>query len=325
MFKSNNSIIAQDDNGNEDSAVVERVRLVGPRVALKFLVSNNLAGAVIGKAGQNVSSLQEETGARVKVSLATDLYPGTQERVILVTGAESTVIHASSLIVDRALEVEPARNDGSITIKILVPAPACGLLIGKGGAHIKSLSEESGARVRLSPKSESVYTAERVMIITGVGEDCSKCISLVIGKLLEDATVGTYQNMTTSYSRFNAEVSLAAAAGALAGGSGGPDGVTATTTIHMEVPDDMVGNLLGKRGATIAEIQSLSGAKVTVTPRGEYVAGTTNRIVSITGSFQSAQMAQFFLNNKLKSQAGRASASAEKREKEREREREEDA
>ena len=44
---------------------------------------------------------------------------------------------------------------------------------------------------------------------------------------------------------------------------------------------------------------SLPLSIITITYRGEYIAGTTNRSVTITGATQSAQMAQFFINNKL--------------------------
>lgn len=303
MFKSSkeisNEVVDEEEHGQQQSTAS-----VGPRVALKFLVTNNLAGAIIGEGGQHISTLQEETGCRIRVALSTDVFPGTQERVVLITGTESRVVYASSRIIERAVEVEPQRTDGTITVKILIPALASGLIIGKGGANMKILTEESGARLHLNPKNEATFTSERVMTITGTYETSSKCITLVITKLLEDATVGTYQNMTTSYSRLNAEAAMGMGMAAMpmmgVGRGMSPDSFTATTTIHMEVPDELIGNILGKRGATIAEIQSLSGAKVSVSPRGEFVAGTTNRIVSIVGTFQSAQMAQFFINNKLK-------------------------
>lgn len=293
-----------EDEDKDGEGTTQRV--VGPRVALKFLVSNNLAGALIGKGGAAVNLLQQETGARVKVSQSADLYPGTQERVVLVTGAESTVIYASSRICDRASEIEQNRPDGVVSIKILIPAAACGLLIGRAGAHIKLLSEESGARVRLSPKQEATFTLERVMIITGNVEECSKCISLVIGKLLEDATVGTYHNMSTSYSRvlpmFHQQMAVSHDMMGLGHEHNGvSDTISASTTITMSIADHLIGNILGKKGQTIAEIQSLSGAKVSVSPRGEFLPGTTNRSITISGSMTSAQMAQFFINNKLSS------------------------
>ena len=65
--------IRETQNGNS------RLLNVGPRVALKFLVSNNLAGALIGKGGASVNALQNETGARIKIALSSDIFPGTQE------------------------------------------------------------------------------------------------------------------------------------------------------------------------------------------------------------------------------------------------------
>ncbi len=47
------------------------------------------------------------------------------------------------------------------------------------------------------------------------------------------------------------------------------------------------------------EIISLSGAKVVVSPRGEYVEGTTNRLVTITGSPTAAQTAHLFITQRL--------------------------
>lgn len=47
------------------------------------------------------------------------------------------------------------------------------------------------------------------------------------------------------------------------------------------------------------EIMSLSGAKVVVSPRGEFAEGTTNRVVTITGSPSCAQTAHVFVTQKL--------------------------
>lgn len=294
------NILTGENGDDEDQNTSSAPRVVGPKVALKFLVSNNLAGALIGRGGSGMTVLQTETGAKIKVSQNTDVYPGTQDRVVLVTGAESTVIFASSLIVDKSLEIEPGRTDPtSVTVKILIPSAASGLMIGRGGAHIKSLSDESGARVRLSPKEAGVLTMERVMTITGPAEACTKCISLVVGKLLEDATVGTYHNMSTSYTRALPIFQMSNGYEGSGGGIAGSETVSASTTITMAIPDSVIGNVLGKKGAGITEIQALSGAKVKISPRGEYIAGTTNRSVTITGATQSAQMAQFFINNKL--------------------------
>lgn len=42
----------------------------------KILVPSVAAGAIIGKGGETIAQLQKEAGARVKMSKATDFYPG---------------------------------------------------------------------------------------------------------------------------------------------------------------------------------------------------------------------------------------------------------
>ncbi|VDK72588.1 unnamed protein product [Onchocerca ochengi] len=52
--------------------------------------------------------------------------------------------------------------------------------------------------------------------------------------------------------------------------------------IDLEIPDTIVGAILGPRAKTLAEIQHLSGCKVEVHKRGT-AAGQGNRLVSLTG------------------------------------------
>lgn len=46
------------------------------------------------------------------------------------------------------------------------------------------------------------------------------------------------------------------------------DEETVDTTITLAVPDELIGNILGKQGSTMREIISLSGANVVVSKRG---------------------------------------------------------
>ena len=51
--------------------------------------------------------------------------------------------------------------------------------------------------------------------------------------------------------------------------------------------------MVGKGGKTIHDIQYKSGATVTISGKGEYLPGTTNRVITIVGPTQAAQVAQF--------------------------------
>lgn len=76
--------------------------------------------------------------------------------------------------------------------------------------------------------------------------------------------------------------------------------LSATTKIEMSVPDAYIGVVLGAGGSAVAEITKFTGAKITVSRRGEYIEGTTNRSVLIVGTPQAAQAAHLVIAEKVK-------------------------
>ncbi len=71
------------------------------KVIAKFLVSNALAGSIIGKGGANISELQSQSGARLQLSRASEFFPGTQERVMLASGNVNQVLTALHLVLTK--------------------------------------------------------------------------------------------------------------------------------------------------------------------------------------------------------------------------------
>ncbi|KAG5181435.1 hypothetical protein JKP88DRAFT_182220 [Tribonema minus] len=87
-------------------------------------------------------------------------------------------------------------------------------------------------------------------------------------------------------------------------------GAAAVTTITVSIPDNMVGAILGRGGATINELQAsgrrTSGARINVSQRGDFIPGTSNRTVTITGSPAAAQAAQFLITHRIQAAASEA-------------------
>jgi hypothetical protein len=84
-----------------------------PRLSIKFLVSNMMAGTVIGTGGNAIKELMEVTDARVVVSGISDMFPGTSERIVLISGATLAVVdRAQTLMWDMfARNSSPADGD----------------------------------------------------------------------------------------------------------------------------------------------------------------------------------------------------------------------
>ena len=55
-------------------------------------------------------------------------------------------------------------------------------------------------------------------------------------------------------------------------------------SVTVAVPDEHIGAVLGKGGRTISEIQVVSGVRIKVSDRNDFVEGTRNRKVSLTGT-----------------------------------------
>lgn len=71
-------------------------------------------------------------------------------------------------------------------------------------------------------------------------------------------------------------------------------------TAHFDISDHFIGFVIGKQGATLQTIQQQSGAKLQVSGKGEFVPGTENRRVTISGSHSSVQMAHVLLQQKVR-------------------------
>ncbi|KAF8790752.1 RNA-binding protein Pasilla-like isoform X3 [Argiope bruennichi] len=186
----------------------------------KILVPSVAAGAIIGKGGETIAQLQKDAGARVKMSKATDFYPGTTERVCLISGNIDGIIRIHEFIMEKIKEKpdpnakmaidfdhkQPAEREKQV--KILVPNSTAGMIIGKGGSYIKQIKEESGAYVQISQKSKDHALAERCITVIGEMENNKTACNMILAKVVEDPQSGSclnvsYADVTGPVANFN--------------------------------------------------------------------------------------------------------------------------
>ena len=100
-------------------------------VAIKLLISNNIAGSIIGRMGQSISELQLESQTRIKISQSSDYYPGTIDRVCLIQATSiRSVQQAVRLIVQRYYHIQQTERTSS-------PPPSLGTMTTHyGGTHM---------------------------------------------------------------------------------------------------------------------------------------------------------------------------------------------
>lgn len=67
---------------------------------------------------------------------------------------------------------------GNLQVKVLVPNSTAGMIIGKGGAYIKQIKEESGAFIQISQKAKDQQLTERCITIIGEMEHNQKAVQV---------------------------------------------------------------------------------------------------------------------------------------------------
>ncbi|EOA21054.1 hypothetical protein CARUB_v10001394mg [Capsella rubella] len=296
---------------------------------IRFLVSNAAAGSVIGKGGSTITEFQAKSGARIQLSRNQEFFPGTTDRIIMISGSIKEVVNGLELILDKlhselhaedGNEVEPRRR-----IRLVVPNSSCGGIIGKGGATIKSFIEESKAGIKISPLDNTYYgLSDRLVTLSGTFEEQMRAIDLILAKLTEDDHYSQnvhspYSYAGLFYSGFHGPpYAYVLPSVATAGynsvnyapnGSGGKyqnHKEEPSNTVTIGVSDEHIGLVLGRGGRNIMEITQMTGARIKISDRGDFISGTSDRKVSITGPQRAIQQAETMIKQKVESATERA-------------------
>jgi len=254
----NNKVVGMDEQVEDG----KRQQMVGPEVVidrsnnlhLKLLIPSIAAGAIIGKGGETIADIQKTLGARIKMSKANDFYPGTNERVCLVTGDKEAVTEVMGFLTEKVKE-KPDPNsktaidfDSKVTaerdkqIKVIVPNSTAGMIIGKGGSYIKHLKETSGSFIQLSQKAKDNTLPERVVTIIGDESSNEVALKMILSKIQEDPQSGSclnisYSDMTGPVANCNPTGSPFAN-GAQTGGPGEPEQSKQLVGYNLHLPNN---------------------------------------------------------------------------------------
>ncbi|CAN6703705.1 unnamed protein product [Malus baccata var. baccata] len=275
---------------------------------VRFLVSNAAAGSVIGKGGATITDFQSQSGARIQLSRNHEFFPGTTDRIIMISGTINEIVKAVDLVLAKLLselhseeteEVEPRTK-----LRLVVPNSSCGGIIGKGGSTIKSFIEESQAGIKISPQDNNYFGLnDRLVTVTGSLDEQMRAVDLIVSKLSEDSHYAQSMNAPFSYPAYNAM------------SYGPPNGTGGkfqnakedwSNSVTIGVADEHIGLVLGRGGRTIAEISQGSGAKIKISDRGDFMSGTTDRKVTITGSQRAIRAAESMIMQKVSYASERA-------------------
>ena len=137
----------------------------------EMLIPGHKVGLVIGKGGETIKQLQEQTGALLTIIQDTNQQAG--QKPLRIIGTPESVERAKAevfKILNQQVEY------------VMVASNKAGLVIGKGGETIKSINKASGAYVeidRIAPPE----AVEKNFIIRGSTEAVERAKKMVLEKI----------------------------------------------------------------------------------------------------------------------------------------------
>ncbi|XP_061837139.1 poly(rC)-binding protein 4 [Nerophis lumbriciformis] len=164
---------------------------LGVTLTLRLLMHGKEVGSIIGKKGETVKRIREESSARVNISEGS-----CPERIITITGSTESVFRAFTMITYKLEEdLTSLVANGTIsskppvTLRLVIPASQCGSLIGKGGVKIKEIRESTGAQIQVAGDLLPNST-ERGVTISGNQDSVIQCVKLICAVILESPPKG---------------------------------------------------------------------------------------------------------------------------------------
>ncbi|XP_035248393.1 poly(rC)-binding protein 3 isoform X5 [Anguilla rostrata] len=159
-------------------------------LTIRLLMHGKEVGSIIGKKGETVKKMREESGARINISEG-----NCPERIVTITGPTDAIFKAFAMIaykfeedIINSMSNSPATSKPPVTLRLVVPASQCGSLIGKGGSKIKEMRESTGAQVQVAGDMLPNST-ERAVTISGTPEAIIQCVKQICVVMLEMISV----------------------------------------------------------------------------------------------------------------------------------------
>ncbi|XP_030691505.1 poly(rC)-binding protein 3 isoform X10 [Globicephala melas] len=293
-------------------------------LTIRLLMHGKEVGSIIGKKGETVKKMREESGARINISEG-----NCPERIVTITGPTDAIFKAFAMIaykfeedIINCMTNSPATSKPPVTLRLVVPASQCGSLIGKGGSKIKEIRESTGAQVQVAGDMLPNST-ERAVTISGTPDAIIQCVKQICVVMLEAYTIqGQYAIPHPDLTKLHQlamqqtpfpplgqtnpafpgeKLPLHASEEAqnLMGQSPGLDASPPASTHELTIPNDLIGCIIGRQGTKINEIRQMSGAQIKIANATE---GSSERQITITGTPANISLAQYLINARLTSE-----------------------
>uniref|UniRef100_UPI00358DF609 insulin-like growth factor 2 mRNA-binding protein 1 isoform X2 n=1 Tax=Myxine glutinosa TaxID=7769 RepID=UPI00358DF609 len=158
------------------------------------------------------------------------------------------------------------RQHREVPLRILVPSQYVGAIIGKEGATIKNITQQTQSKVDIHRK-ENVGSAEKPITIHSMPDGCSTACKLILEIMQKEA-----QDTKTA------------------------DDVPLKILAH----NNFVGRLIGKEGHNLKKIEQDTETKITISSLQELTLYNLERTITIKGSIEACSLAESAIMKKVR-------------------------
>ncbi|XP_059203704.1 insulin-like growth factor 2 mRNA-binding protein 1 [Centropristis striata] len=280
-------------------------------IPLRLLVPTQYVGAIIGKEGATIRNITKQTQSKIDVHRKENA--GAAEKPISIHSTPEGCSAACRMILDiMHQEAKDTKTADEVPLKILAHNNFVGRLIGKEGRNLKKVEQDTDTKITISPLQDlTLYNPERTITVKGCIENCCNAEVEVMKKVRE-----AYEN---DIAAMNQQTHLIpglnlGALGLFPSSSNMPPpppgnsssgsapygcfGAPEQETVHVYIPAQAVGAIIGKKGQHIKQLSRFAGASIKIAPAE--TPESKLRMVIITGAPEAQFKAQGRIYGKLK-------------------------
>ncbi|TKS92348.1 Insulin-like growth factor 2 mRNA-binding protein 1 [Collichthys lucidus] len=277
-------------------------------IPLRLLVPTQYVGAIIGKEGATIRNITKQTQSKIDVHRKENA--GAAEKPISIHSTPEGCSAACRMILDiMHQEAKDTKTADEVPLKILAHNNFVGRLIGKEGRNLKKVEQDTDTKITISPLQDlTLYNPERTITVKGSIEACALAEVEVMKKMISNLQPPSLQQQTHlipglnlgALGLFPSSSNMAppppgnASAGAPYGCFGAPE----QETVHVYIPAQAVGAIIGKKGQHIKQLSRFAGASIKIAPAE--TPDSKMRMVIVTGPPEAQFKAQGRIYGKLK-------------------------
>ncbi|XP_042301630.1 poly(rC)-binding protein 3 isoform X13 [Sceloporus undulatus] len=305
-------------------------------LTIRLLMHGKEVGSIIGKKGETVKKMREESGARINISEG-----NCPERIVTITGPTDAIFKAFAMIaykfeestgaqVQVAGDMLPNSTERAVTISgtpdaiIQCVKQICVVMLEVQSVTMGSPPKGATIPYRPKPASTPVIFAGGQVRADPLAASTANLSLLLQHQPLPAYTIqGQYAiphpdqltklhqlamqqtpftplgQTTPAFPGEKLPLHSSEEAQNLMGQSSGLDASPPASTHELTIPNDLIGCIIGRQGTKINEIRQMSGAQIKIANATE---GSSERQITITGTPANISLAQYLINARLTSE-----------------------